>query len=94
MGNGHHHTPKKAKVIGTISFLEKEKIPHFKSRVFRHFGVSQRQGWEIVRQQRNRRNLKDDPDYPDLEETRGRKRILTPDDLRAMEKLIWEYGFE
>jgi transposase len=23
----HHQTPKKAKVLGTISFLEKEKIP-------------------------------------------------------------------
>ncbi|KAK4243114.1 hypothetical protein C7999DRAFT_44998 [Corynascus novoguineensis] len=81
MGNGHHHTPKKAKVLGTISFLGKEKIPYFKSR-------------EIVRQQRNRRNLQDDPDHPDLEETRGRKRILTPDDIHAMENLIWEYGFE
>lgn len=94
MGNGHHHTPKKSKVLGTISFLEKEKIPHFKSRVFHHFGVSPRRGWEIVRQERNRRDLQDDPDHPALEETRGRKRILTPDNLNAMEKLIWKYGFE
>ncbi|KAK4100945.1 hypothetical protein N658DRAFT_74700 [Parathielavia hyrcaniae] len=94
MGNQHHRTPKKSNVLGTISFLEKEKIPHFKSRVFEHFGVSNRQGWEIVRQRRNRRNLQDDPDNPDLEETRGRKRILSPADLRAMEKLIWKYGFE
>ncbi|KAK4104753.1 hypothetical protein N658DRAFT_564522 [Parathielavia hyrcaniae] len=97
MGNQHHRTPKKSNVLGTISFLEKEKIPHFKSRVFEHFGVSNWQGWEIVRQRRNRRNLQDDPDNPDLEdleETRGRKRILSPADLRAMEKLIWKYGFE
>jgi hypothetical protein len=94
MGNSHHPTPKKSKVLGTISFFEKEKIPHFKSRVFKHFGVSHTQGWEIIRQQRNRRNLHDDPDHPDLEETRGRKRILTPDDLQKIEKLIWTYGFE
>ncbi|KAK4121032.1 hypothetical protein N657DRAFT_658058 [Parathielavia appendiculata] len=88
------HTVVVSIVIGTISFLEKRNIPHFKSRVFRHFGVSQRQGWEIVRQQRNQRNLQDEPDHPDLEETHGRKRILIPDDLYTMEKPIWEYGFE
>jgi hypothetical protein len=49
MGNSHHPTPKKSEVLGTISFLEKEKIPHFKSRVFKHFGVSYTQGWEIIR---------------------------------------------
>lgn len=27
MASQHNHTPKKAKVLGTISFLEKEKIP-------------------------------------------------------------------
>ncbi|KAK4099712.1 hypothetical protein N658DRAFT_517214 [Parathielavia hyrcaniae] len=44
MGNGHHPTPKKFKVLGTISFLEKENISHFRSRVFRHFGVNHTQG--------------------------------------------------
>ncbi|KAH6641140.1 hypothetical protein F5144DRAFT_123971 [Chaetomium tenue] len=97
MGNGID-AQKRAQVLGTISFLEKEKIPYFKSRVFEHFGVNRRHGWEIVRQLRKRPGLQDDPDLSDPEETRvetrGRKRILTADDISTMERLIWQYGFE
>ncbi|EAQ86220.1 hypothetical protein CHGG_07473 [Chaetomium globosum CBS 148.51] len=97
MGNGID-AQKRAQVLGTISFLEKEKIPYFKSRVFEHFGVSRRHGWEIVRQLRNRPGLQDDPNLPDPEETRietrGRKKILRADDITTMERLIWQYGFE
>ena len=80
IGDQHYCTPKKSQVLGTIGFLEQHHRPYFKSDVFRHFGISESRGWGILHQGRERRHL---------EETRGCKRLLSPDDLIAIEKIIW-----
>lgn len=89
MAYHHHRTPKKAMVQGTIGFLEAERIPHFKSRVFHHFGVSPASGWRALRSSSRRHH-----NNPDISEQRGRRSVLTSQDLETLEKLIWDYGFE
>ena len=86
IGDLHHPTPKKAQIIGTVGFLHDHKIPFYKADIFRHFGISSRRGWQILHDGRERRHLET--------ETRGRKKLLTPADLLAMESIIWQYGFE
>ena len=91
MGGIHHYTPKKAYIIGAVALIEKNPhSPHFKSDIFHQFGVSKSRGWEILRQWqeqgRERRHLE--------KETRGRKKLLKPEDLTAMEEIIWKYGYE
>ena len=85
-GDQHHCTPKKAQIIGTVGFLRSQHRPFITADIFRYFGVSQRQGWDILRQGRERRHLE--------HETRGRKKILTLEDLSAMKEIIWKFGFE
>jgi hypothetical protein len=41
-----------------------------------------------------RRNRKDDPDHLCFKEMRSFKKILTDRDIYAIEKLMWDYGFE
>ncbi|KZL63819.1 hmg box protein, partial [Colletotrichum incanum] len=64
--------------------------PLFKSRVFHHAGVSERQGWRIIKDARQRQRHHD----PQLPETRGRRKLLQPADLQAMEKTLWSRGLE
>jgi len=85
-GDLHHPTPKKAKVLGTVAYLESHKATFFKSDVFRHFQVSNRRGWQILHDGRERRHLE--------VETRGRKHIISAEDLQHMEKIIWQFGFQ
>ncbi|KAL0939836.1 HMG box protein [Colletotrichum truncatum] len=85
-----HDTPTKARVLGTISYLERYKIPYFKSRVFEHAGVSHRQGWQILNEGRARRHNGD----TQTTERRGRKKVLSKEDLQAMEDLVWSRDFE
>ena len=86
----HHDTPKKAQLRGTISFLESERIPYFKSHVFRHFDIPRRSGYRVLAEENARRHHND----PDVEEKRGRKLLLSSEDVQAMEKLIWDHGYE
>ena len=89
----HHRTPKKAKVQGMYEFALVQQrrygTPFFKSDIFRIAGVSQTRGNKI---------LKDYPrtfhNNPFVDETRGRKRILTEEDVDKMEKVIWDHGIE
>ncbi|KAK3940957.1 hypothetical protein QBC46DRAFT_363720 [Diplogelasinospora grovesii] len=79
MAYTHHDTPKKAMVRGTISFLEAERINHFKSRVFRHFGVPYASGYRALQAANSRRHHDD----PEIDKQRGRKPILTDSLLHA-----------
>ena len=89
----HHKTPKKAKVQGMYQFALAQQdrfgTPFFKSDIFRIAGVSKTRGNAI---------LKDYPrtfkNNPFVDETRGRKRILTEEDVDKMEKVIWDHGIE
>ncbi|KAK0710712.1 hypothetical protein B0H67DRAFT_263909 [Lasiosphaeris hirsuta] len=90
VGDHHHPTPKKSQIIGTVFFLDSHKVPSlppiFKTEIFRHFGVGERRGWQILHDGRERRHLE--------VETRGRKKLLSPADLLAMESVLWRFGFQ
>ena len=83
-------TPVKARIQGAIDFLESEGIKGRKSAVFRANGVSRRTGYRIL-QSSNPRTLKNDPTH---KETRGRKQIMTPAQIREMEKNLENEGLE
>lgn len=91
LGDLHHTTLQKCRILGTVSFLEKHHIPHFKSDIFRENGVSVRRGWQILHdfkdsEHRDRRHL--------AIETRGHKKLLSFGDIQAMERILWQYGFQ
>lgn len=73
-------------MLGAVYYLEKHKIPFFKADLYRDFDVSARRGRQILHDGRPRRHLEI--------ETRGRKKRLSPDDLLAMEKVLWKFGFK
>ncbi len=77
-------TTTRAKIRGTVEFCDAKKIPYFKTDVFRFFGVSHNRGYEYLRNGSS--NLISD--NPDKEETRGRKRIVSPQLIREMERLL------
>ena len=84
----HYSYYTKAAVVGTISFLEAKKIPHTKSDVFRFFEMSNTQGWRTI-QEGVPRSMSDDPDR---KETRGRKRLVTEEQVQAMEQILQNDG--
>lgn len=81
-----HPTPKKAKVRGVAEYLEAKGIAHSKEDIFRHFGVSHRQGWAMLlegsvdRRHHNREDVEKDH--------RGRKPLLGQKEIRELERLI------
>jgi len=89
----HYSTPKRARIRGTIDYLEANGIHHFKSRVFRFHGASVRSGWRAI--------AKDDADYDadrtyhsTCVEARGRKKKLSNEDLAVIERFIESEGFD
>ena len=83
----HYPTLVKARLLGTASYLDTHYIQYFKTDLFKEFGIhSKNQGWEILRHGVDRRHLE--------HETRGQKPIISADDLRRMEEIIWQYGFQ
>ena len=88
LGDLHHTTPVKARILGTVSYLQHYKIPFFKSDVFRHNQVSKPRGWKILYDGENHKRR-----HPKVE-TRGRKPILQPANLQAIKQIIWRYGFQ
>jgi hypothetical protein len=65
----HWPTPTKAKIQGTVEYLERHEIPHSKRDVFDTFGVSKRQGWAMLADNEHPRRHHNDPFK---EETLGR----------------------
>lgn len=87
----HHDTPKKARVKGAVAFAQqqKQRFGHDFSYqdIFQACQVSKTRGYEIVKSfDRKFHNA--------CEETRGRKKILTNEDLDKLENLLWSEGFE
>ena len=66
-------------------------IEYFKKDVFRTFNVSHRQGYEFLHNDSSSRRLHNNPDQ---EETRGRRRLISPEKLREMERILLEEGIE
>jgi len=86
LGDLHHTTPKKARILGTVAYLQDHQIPFFKTDIFRYNQVSHARGSAILHQNHERRHLEN--------ETRGRPKILSPADVQKMERIIWQYGFQ
>ncbi|KAF2489884.1 hypothetical protein BU16DRAFT_434759, partial [Lophium mytilinum] len=81
-------TPVKAKVKGAIKFLEAKGIKGQKEDVFRHFKVSHTKGyWMLLDYPRRHYN------NPEVEENRGRKSLISWQDLKNMEGILKEYSF-
>ena len=70
----------RTKMKGAIEFCEAMHIPYFKEDLFRVFGVSHSSGYRLISAK--------PPRAPDAPETRGRKRLLTKDDVRKMEEVL------
>ncbi len=87
----HHDTPTKAKVQGAIEFCERMNIPYFKNDVFKTFGVSKHQGYQMLQPEASARRRNNDPEH---EETRGRKSLISDKDIREMERVLESEGFE
>src|SRR6266480_1869700 len=78
----HAHTPKKAAVLGTLSYLQDHHIHVRKEDVFHYFNVSRQTGFRWTAENEPRR-LHNRPDSgPD---PRGCKEKLTREDMRKME---------
>jgi hypothetical protein len=86
VGDIHHTTPKKAGILATVRYLEQQRLPYTKEGVFRTNHVSHARGWVILHEGRERRHLEI--------ETRGRKKLISPEQIQAMEKILWAGGFE
>ena len=81
----HAHTPKKAAVLETLSYLQDHHIRVWKEDVFHYFNVSRRTRFCWTAENKPRR-LHNHPDSgPD---PCGRPRKLTRDDLRKMEDVL------
>jgi len=93
MGYQHHKTPKKARVQGAYNFALFQKrtygVSFFKEDIFRANGVSHTRGQKILKDHSRsfHNNLF-------INETRGRKKILTEEDVDKMEKTLWDHGIE
>jgi len=81
----HDHTPKKAAVLGAVSYLENHHMYLRKRAVFQHFDIPKRTGfrWTAKNEPRRLHNRPDSGPDP-----RGRKRKLTHDDLQKMEDFL------
>lgn len=71
----HYSTPTKAAAHAAVDFCQNSNTPYYKEDVFRTFNVNRRQGYEWLRTGVTRRMHND----PELEETRGRKPIISTD---------------
>lgn len=87
----HHDTPKKARVKGAVAFAQQQKERYGRdfsyNEIFRACQVSKTRGYEIIKSfDRKFHNA--------CKETRGRKKLLTDEDLDKIERLLWSEGFE
>ncbi len=93
MGFQHHNTPTKARVKGAVEFAEFQKArygrPYYKADIFRAMGVSSTRGYAILKgDDRTHHN------NPFADETRGRKKKLSDDDVDKLEDSLWKSGME
>lgn len=83
-------TSLRARIKGIIEYLEATGRKGEKSNVFRHAGVSRAQGYRLLASE-NPGHLQNDSNR---RETRGRKKIITSDQLKEMEYILETEGLE
>jgi hypothetical protein len=91
--NCEYPTPNKAKVQAVIEFNNTHGVIYSKKDVFEYFHIPLRTGWRMISNQGQltaRRLVHDS----NRKETRGRKRKITPQQIKAMEDLIQTIGWE
>ena len=87
-----YETPQKAQVCSIAAWEDSKPFNERQTRreIFKHCEVSEREGYEILREGTLRRHHND----PTKAETRGSKHLLSEEDISKLEKLVWENGFE
>lgn len=87
----HHDTPKRARVKGAVAYAQRIQdvhgIPINYRDIFRTCQVSKTRGYQILKEV-------DRTFHNACEETRGRKKLLSQEDLDKIEELLWSEGFE
>ncbi len=84
----HHDTPTKAGIRSVVDYLDSHGIKHPKEQVFKHFGVSITQGYDILNDITSRRHHNN----PESSESRGRKTIITREQIKEMERILENEG--
>jgi hypothetical protein len=83
----HHDTPKKSRVKGAYIFAEMQRIhyghQYSKRDIFKAAGVSEGSGYAILQDFDRRFH-----NNPFVNETRGRKKLLTDEDLDKVEHML------
>jgi hypothetical protein len=87
----HWPTPTKAKIQGTVEYLERHKIPHSKRDVFDTFGVSKRQGWAMLANNEHPRRHHNDPFE---KEAHRRPSKLLNKNISTMDQILQDYGVD
>ena len=86
----HDHTPQRAAVLGTLSYLRDYHIYTCKKDVFHYFNIPKRTGYRLLIKNESHRLHNHPKSGPD---PRGRKRKLTREDLQKIEDILMN-GFE
>lgn len=84
-----HDTSSKWAIHSTKSFLDAQGIPYSNRQLFKHFGVPESSGRRLVKSDfkiLHNNNLHD--------ETRGRKKLISDDDITKIERLLYDGGSE
>ena len=81
----HNHTPKKAAVLGAVSYLENHYMYLRKRAVFQHFDIPERTSFRWTTKNEPRRLYNRLDSGLDL---RSRKRKLTRDNIRKIEDFL------
>ncbi|KAH8746951.1 hypothetical protein F5883DRAFT_584982 [Diaporthe sp. PMI_573] len=89
MVNVHKDTPKKNRLIGAIQFADSLPTRHFRSDIFKQFGFGKSAGWRALREEHSDHRTFNHA----FEETRGRPKALSDDNLAVLERFIESEGF-
>lgn len=92
MGKAPQQASQKHRLVGACEFAEKLGLKGYHNEAFRMFGFGKSSGWAALR----------DPDdetggassHTPYDETRGRKKLLSSEDLAKLESLIESEGFD
>ena len=91
MGFQHHLTPKKVRVQALCDHYSKLGKKRYHEAIFRECGVSHTAGWNILRQPREYDGRTFHSTFP---ETRGRKKLISKEDLAVIERFIDTNSFD
>ena len=86
-------TPKKARIKGAADYLDHLGIKFNHNDLFRYHGISKRQGWAILSQDREQMDRRHHTNEL-LQENRGRKRKLSAKELEQADRFLQDVGWD